>query len=191
MSTTLKQQLRGEFLGRRAHSTPQQWQQKSQQIRNNLRNFPLLQQAKTVLTYLSFKQEADLSPLYEEIKINWGIPRCAGKNLTWHHWGQSLHQGKYGILEPSKDSPQIYATEVDLMLIPALACDTWGYRLGYGGGYYDRLLNAPEWQNITTVGIVFHDAYVDELPHDSWDIPLDYIITDKIKFKTPCIKSRH
>ena len=60
-----------------------------------------------------------------------------------------------------------------------MACDQKGYRLGYGGGFYDRLLCQKPWQDIPTMGIIFDFAYVDELPTEEWDQPLDYICTEK------------
>lgn len=65
------------------------------------------------------------------------------------------------------------------MLIPAVACDRRGYRLGYGGGFYDRLLSQPDWQTIPTIGIVFHHSYLPQLPADSWDRPLQAVCTDQ------------
>ncbi len=56
--------------------------------------------------------------------------------------------------------------------MPAVACDIRGYRLGYGGGYYDRLLSQAEWQTIPTVGVVFEYARLPNLPRDHWDRPL-------------------
>ena len=71
-----------------------------------------------------------------------------------------------------------FAKKVDLIIVPTVACDRAGYRLGYGGGYYDRLLTSPEWQDCPTVGIVFDFAYLESLPSDSWDIKLQYICTE-------------
>jgi 5-formyltetrahydrofolate cyclo-ligase len=67
---------------------------------------------------------------------------------------------------------------VDLILVPAVACDRQGTRLGYGGGYYDRLLSDPAWTNIPTVGVVFDFAYLTYLVADPWDIPLRAICTE-------------
>ncbi len=64
------------------------------------------------------------------------------------------------------------------MLIPAVACDEHGYRLGYGGGFYDRLLSLPIWTEKPTVGIVFQNARLLCLPHDPWDKPLQAICTE-------------
>jgi 5-formyltetrahydrofolate cyclo-ligase len=105
-----------------------------------------------------------------------------GKLLSWHQWSPraeiALTAGAYGIMEPSADAPVLAAGQVDLILVPSVACDQQGYRLGYGGGYYDRLLSLPEWANQTTIGIVFEAARVVNLPIDPWDRPLKNICTE-------------
>ncbi len=116
---------------------------------------------------------------------SWGFSRCVGQSLVWHRWtpGEDLNLGHYGILEPHKDAPMLNPSEVDLILVPAVACDNQGYRLGYGGGFYDRLLSSPQWQDIPTVGIIFDFAYVSQLPVDPWDQKLTAICTETSVYK--------
>ena len=155
------------------------WREKSDRLCRNLQSLQLFSQAKTVLAYTSFRQEPDLSPLFTT-KESWGLPRCVGKSLVWHRWQPSepLEKGAYGILEPNANSPTLEAQDVDLILIPGVGCDRQGYRLGYGGGFYDRMLSSPQWQNKPTIGIFFEFALVSELPVDSWDIPLQGVCTE-------------
>jgi 5-formyltetrahydrofolate cyclo-ligase len=112
----------------------------------------------------------------------WGFPRCVGDDLVWHDCTalprSRLQTGKFGILEPPLDAPLIAVTAVDLILVPCVACDRQGYRLGYGGGFYDRLLSQPEWRSKPTVGIVFQSAWFDALPHDPWDRPLTAVCSE-------------
>ena len=91
---------------------------------------------------------------------------------------QRLEVGTYGILEPLVDSPTISSEEVDLILVPAVGCDRQRYRLGYGGGFYDRMLTGSQWNSKPTIGIVFDFAYLPQLPVDPWDRQLSYICTD-------------
>ncbi|MEA5498621.1 5-formyltetrahydrofolate cyclo-ligase [Limnoraphis robusta Tam1] len=161
------------------------WREKSDRICSHLQASPLFEQAKTVLAYVSFRQEPDLSRLFAETskegKKIWGFPRCVEKSLIWHQWkpGELLQTGAYGIWEPHADLPIISPFEVDLILVPSVACDQRGYRLGYGGGYYDRMLSSAEWQLTPTIAILFDYAYLTELPIDDWDQPLQGICTEE------------
>lgn len=174
-----KSQLRQQILQQRRSLSHNEWQAKNKAITQQLRSLSLFTKAKTVLAYFSFKQEPDLKALFNLDK-KWGFPRCDAKSLVWHLWqlGDELAIAKYGIKEPFIEAPVIQPQEVDLILVPTVACDRQGYRLGYGGGYYDRLLSSPQWQNIPTVGIVYDFAYLPELPKDTWDIQLDFICTE-------------
>ena len=58
-------------------------------------------------------------------------------------------------MEPDARSPLVDPEKVSLILVPCVACDVNGYRLGYGGGFYDRMLGSDRWANKTTIGIVF------------------------------------
>lgn len=176
-----KPQLRRSLLQLRQTMPSAVWQQKSQQICAQLQQSGWLHQARTVLAYSSLRQEPDLSSLMVQLNaISWGLPRCVGQALSWHLWQpeHSLQAGRYGILEPTASAPQITAAEVDLILVPAVACDRQGYRLGYGGGFYDRLLSQPDWRSIPTIGIIFEFALLPALPTEAWDWPLQAVCTE-------------
>lgn len=177
-----KPTLRRSLLKTRQALTKGTWQQQSAQICAHLQTSPLWQQAKTVLAYFSIRQEPDLSPLFC-LEKTWGFPRCVGQALSWHVWSPQddrlpLELGAFGIPAPSAAAPQIFPETVDLLLVPAVACDRQGYRLGYGGGFYDRLLSDPAWAGKPTIGIVFEFARLPQLPIDSWDRPLDAVCTE-------------
>jgi 5-formyltetrahydrofolate cyclo-ligase len=174
-----KTELRRSLLKTRQAISPEAWRTKSQQLCDRLQTVPLFQQAQTILAYFSIRQEPDLSKLFTLDKT-WGLPRCVGQELSWHRWspGIPLNQGAYGIAEPQAEALTLAAAQVDLLLVPAIACDHRGYRLGYGGGYYDRLLSVPEWANKVTIGIVFEAMRVPELPIDPWDRPLNAVCTE-------------
>jgi 5-formyltetrahydrofolate cyclo-ligase len=181
MTNVTKKQLRKQILQQRQSLTATEWQAKSIAIADRLQNHVLFARSTTILAYFSFRSEPDLSSLLlDNSAIKWGFPRIHGTELIWHYWQpeDDLISSKYGILEPHPECPQIHPSSVDLMLVPTVACDRQKYRLGYGGGYYDRLLSYREWSQIPTIGIAFDFAYLTQLPVDSWDIKLNCICTE-------------
>jgi 5-formyltetrahydrofolate cyclo-ligase len=175
-----KSLLRRQLLQQRQTLSSVFWREQSERICRQLENLAQFQQAKTILSYCSHRQEPDLSCLLDLTDKLWGLPRCVGKDLLWHPWEpqQALVTGAYGILEPSADLPLLEPADVDLMLVPCVGIDRSGYRLGYGGGYYDRLRANPAWRAVPTIGIVFDFGYVDVLPIEPWDLPLDGVCTE-------------
>jgi 5-formyltetrahydrofolate cyclo-ligase len=157
-----------------------EWRQKSECIRTQLQASSLFASAKTILAYFSFRQEPDLNSLFTNTDHRWGFPRCVGNSLIWHIWkpGDSLQTKAYGLLEPHPNAPTLQPTEVDLIFVPAVACDYQGYRLGYGGGYYDRLFSSREWATSRKIGIVFEFAYLQQLPTEPWDQQVHGVCTE-------------
>ncbi|MCG9891657.1 MAG: 5-formyltetrahydrofolate cyclo-ligase [Thermosynechococcaceae cyanobacterium MS004] len=178
-----KKALRTQLLQRRRSLSFLDWQTKSTLICEHLAASRAFQEARVVLAYLSTHQELDLSSLWQASSPQrWGFPRCVRQDLVWHQCVPSSPEhfqlGAYGILEPITSLPVLHPEEVDLILVPAVACDRQGFRLGYGGGFYDRLLSLPAWAKKPTVGIVFEFAYLDRLPSDPWDCPLQSVCTE-------------
>jgi 5-formyltetrahydrofolate cyclo-ligase len=177
--SVIKVELRRSLLHKRQSMSLKEWQEKSHLLCSYLQASSLFTHAKTILAYFSFRQEPELNELFAANK-SWGLPRCINKSLSWHLWqpGNDTQTGAYSILEPLSCAPLIKASEVDLILVPAVACDIRGYRLGYGGGFYDRFLSSVEWHSKPTIGIVFDFAYLPQLPIDIWDIPLHGVCTE-------------
>jgi 5-formyltetrahydrofolate cyclo-ligase len=130
---------------------------------------------------MSFRQEPDLQLLWQRFpdKI-WGFPRCIGKELDWYQVhptdrSQETEIGTYGIAQPLTSLPKVDLTKVDVVLVPSVACDRRGYRLGYGGGFYDRFLAS---RVIYTIGITFADFHLEQLPTEIWDVPLNAVCTE-------------
>lgn len=86
-----------------------------------------------------------------------------------------VRPGRFGIPEPGTDCPPIPKEEIDVVLVPNLLCDRDGYRLGYGGGYYDRWLTGFTG---LTVALCPPERLVDELPREPFDIPVDLVISE-------------
>ncbi len=160
----------------------------SNQICHYLALDPIVQRASTILAYLAFSSEVSLTPLVQAWpEKQWGFPRCLpGSQLAWHPLSAEtllnlttspqLQVNRWGIPEPAAHLPEIDPARADLVLVPALACDQWGYRLGYGGGYYDRFLSQ---YTLATLGVVASACFLDDrLPVDPWDVRLHRVATD-------------
>lgn len=186
--TATKATLRRSLLSHRKQMSRDDWREKSDRLCARLQQMEVFRQARTILAYFSIRNEPDLTPLFHLDEYRWGFPRCVGKDMAWHHWspqqghptdGLPLQAGAFGIQEPHPDAPMVSIEVVDLILVPAVACDRRGHRLGYGGGFYDRFLSLPAWQHKPTIGIVFSDHLLPTLPVDDWDRPLHSICTDQ------------
>jgi len=143
--------------------------------------------ARVVAVYVALRTELDPSAVVVAARAASKIvcaPRVdADENrLRLHRWDEAdvLATGPLGLREPLAGAPEIDASEVDLVLVPALAIDERGHRLGYGAGYYDRLL--PSLARATRVGIAFDFQLVPELPDTAGDERLDIVVTDKRAF---------
>jgi 5-formyltetrahydrofolate cyclo-ligase len=100
-----------------------------------------------------------------------------GRPLAFRAWapGDETAAAQWGIAEPLPDQPEVYP---DVVLVPLLAFDAHGYRLGYGGGFYDRTLRAlRERKPIVAVGIGYDELRIDAVPHLDYDQRLDWVLT--------------
>ena len=177
-----KPSLRKQFIARRKAISTQDLAAHSQAIANHIERCDWFQAAQTVYAYRSFRQEITLQWLYDRHPQShrWGFPRCVGHEMVWHQWtGQAdsdFSISALGIEEPQECWPTLDIP--DLILVPTVACDRRGYRLGYGGGYYDRMLEKLQGLEHRTIGIVMEDFLIDALPIEPWDQPLDAICTE-------------
>lgn len=101
-----------------------------------------------------------------------------GQPLIFHRWqqGDPLIGGMYGTSEPEASAPQCTP---DVLLVPMLAFDLAGYRLGYGGGFYDRTLAAirPQKPDVRAIGIAYAEQQVETVPIGPYDASLDAVLT--------------
>lgn len=176
-----KATLRQQLLHWRDQLSETEWQAYSHRLCQHLLAHPQFQAARTILTYVPHRREPDVRPLWALAK-RWGLPRMVGNTLVWHELignGAQLQRGRYGILEPPPEWPVIDPATVDLCLIPALACHPYGYRLGYGAGFFDRLFADPRWQGIPRWGIVFAATAEVSFAVDEWDMPLTAVCSEE------------
>ena len=130
------------------------------------------------------KDEIDIRPLMIEL-FNMGcqlalpVVQGRGKPLLFRAWrpGDPLEAGVFGTLQPLARRE---ALEPDGLIVPLLACDEDGWRLGYGGGFYDRTLAEFRAQRaVKAIGVGFDAQYVADVPHGPGDQRLDWLLTDK------------
>jgi 5-formyltetrahydrofolate cyclo-ligase len=132
--------------------------------------------------YAAVRGEVDPFPLMAAL-AGQGHPLClpavAGDDLVFRAWkpGDPLVVGRFSIPEPNAKAKE---RRPDLVLVPLLAFDRDGYRLGYGGGYYDRYLSRHRAKRtIRAVGIAYAGQRLDEIPHEQTDERLDAVVTDE------------
>jgi len=112
-----------------------------------------------------------------------------GRKLAWVHWDPAVEHplSPMGIPEPEGEEQDERAfVDADLRLIPALAFDAGGHRLGQGGGYYDRIIPLLSAQQLEeqSIGIVFSDEIYEAVPYDQWDAILPVILTEQGIYRT-------
>lgn len=182
-----KAALRRSLLAQRRALDPADWRDRSDRLAAHLQTLPTLHAARTILTYQPIRQEPDLTALVHSAwgrDRTWGLPRCVGQQLHWHRWHPEdpLVPGAFGIREPDAAAPVIQLDQVDApvdaLLVPAVGGDRRGYRLGYGGGFYDRLFATHPTLARRAIAITFAFAVVDTLPIDPWDVPLAGLCTE-------------
>lgn len=142
-----------------------------------LRQHSCYKNAKNVMIFYPTKYEVNLLALLDDNK-NFYLPRVCGENLLVcpYKVGDVLQKSAFKILEPV--SAPVAPNLLDLIIVPALMVDKMRYRLGYGGGFYDKFLSSIDSGcSVKKLCLIPKELVVDELPHDCYDIPMDIIIS--------------
>ena len=181
MRSVTKEELRRSVRRLKQQYTPAQLEQLSQAVIARLR--PRLVEAQTILAYYSLPDEVCTRQLIDELIADGKtvlLPKVldAGRMELRRYTGpHDLTEGAYGIMEPVGEPFTDYAL-IDIALIPGMAFDAAGHRLGRGRGYYDRFLNS-QWSMVNgqwLIGLCFDFQKVDTVPSDDHDIPVDIVI---------------
>ena len=151
---------------------------KDKLIRKNLRELDIYKKAKSVFVFISYRSEVDTKGIIEDILADGKkllVPLVKGSQMIAVEVKgiDDLEPNKTGILEP-KSGEEV--TDADLTITPGLAFDKAGYRLGYGGGYYDKFFAKVD---TIRMGIGYYDQFVESLVHEDYDKPLEYLLTDR------------
>lgn len=178
----IKEELRTEMRAKRRELTIKEVDCRSEIICNNLFTLENVNNAAVICTFLSAFKEPDTFRIIEKLwkkgcKVVVPITDMENVSLSLSYIDgmADLKKGAYGISEPSAIK-EANAADIDLILVPGLAFDRNGGRMGFGKGYYDRLLESS---NAIKIGICYDFQLLDNIPTEPHDIPMNIIVTDK------------
>jgi 5-formyltetrahydrofolate cyclo-ligase len=146
--------------------------------------FPLRVSGVTVSGFMPLKSEINPLPLMQKLaeegaRLALPVVSGRGKPLVMRQWawGEPLASGVWGIREPKPDAPQV---DPDILLVPLLAFDRTGHRIGYGAGYYDMTIAGLRAKKpVIAIGIAFAAQEIASVPATPRDARLDLVLTEK------------
>ena len=176
----MKAELRKKILQEMKALSQEQKQAIDQALTERLLQHPFYQEGKVIATYLSFPHEFQTQKLIEQALKDGKkvlIPKTYPKGRMDFvvYDPQQLVKTSFGLLEPQGDLEVVDASQIDLIHVPGLAFTTKGYRIGYGGGYYDRYLEQFTGHTLSTV---YHYQVQDFIP-EKHDIPVEEVLIDE------------
>jgi 5-formyltetrahydrofolate cyclo-ligase len=146
------------------------------------------QQARSVLLYLPVNGEVDTWPFFNDCMrrhVQVFLPCCRKQEPGCMDFFQvtnrdQLIPGAYNIPEPDPNQCMLLdEPRADIILVPGVGFDRRGFRIGYGGGYYDRFFARHPMKETLIIGLAFACQILDHLPHDPWDKPVDMVVTEE------------
>lgn len=180
-----KRALRDDCLRRRALAAGGQDRHEAESaLAREFRTAVPVRPGAVVAGYIPIRDEIDIRPVLRRLRgmgHEIALPRIvrSGVPLRFAVWeaGAELVPGPFGTVHPPADA---LAVLPDVVIVPLLAFDRGGYRLGYGGGYYDRTLaELRRHRAVTAVGVAFAEQEVAAIPRDRHDQRLDWVVTDR------------
>lgn len=188
MESTAKNTLRSQLLARRKALSLHMVEEASATIVKRIQRLPQWSRVQQVLLYWPTHNEVDTRPLIHELwhrNVSVLLPRCHQKHpgvmdLACVQKEQDLRPGMFSIMEPCPTHcPPLEDVQPDIALIPGVAFDKTGYRLGFGGGYYDRLLETHALQKTLCIGLCYHFQWVEKITAEPWDKPVNMICSEE------------
>lgn len=176
-----KKELRKVLIEKRKHLSSEYRQQADALIFQNVIKSEAYQNSQTIFCFVSTTDEVNTYPILNHA-LNQRkcvvVPKCLEKGIMQAYQILSfddLESGKYGIQEPKEHCKSIPPSDIDLAIIPCLSCNSEGYRIGYGGGFYDRYLQN---QTFAKISICYRELLCENIPIESFDEKTDIIISD-------------
>lgn len=182
----MKKEFRKKVINLRKEKDKDFIKHNSDIITDKLLNLDCIKNAKNIMLYLDFNNEVSTDSLIKKL-LNLG--KIVSSPITLKEERKlipsqitdlknGIQYGAYNIREPKPEcSPAINIKDLDVIIVPAVAYDKNCYRLGYGGGFYDRFLENLR-KDAVTIGIAFDLQIFDEVPKEPHDAQLDYIVTE-------------
>ena len=176
----MKAELRKKILQEMKAIPREQKQAMDQALTDQFLKHPFYQEAKVIATYLSFPHEFQTQGLIEQALKDGKrvlIPKTYPKGRMDFvvYDPQQLVKTSFGLLEPQGDLEVVDASQIDLIHVPGLAFTTEGYRIGYGGGYYDRYLEYFSGHTLSTV----YPCQIEDFSSEKHDIPVEEVLIDE------------
>lgn len=173
-----KQELRNHFKRLRNAADPQDRQAWSRLVCRHLASFCVSRRLRRVGVFWPLGSEIDLRPLVQDHpEWTFFFPRVSTTHPPRLVWGpEPLEPGVFGLMEPVH--AQHFMPPVQLLVVPGLVFDDEGFRIGYGGGFYDALLERLS-PDITTLGAAFHLQRFHTLPYSPQDMPVQGLVTEQ------------
>jgi 5-formyltetrahydrofolate cyclo-ligase len=175
-----KAQLRSEMMKLRKSLSEASYQEKSLAVCRNIINNINLKDVQIIAGYFPVQHEVNVMSLVRNL-LKEGkqiyLPRVENDELHFHKMENDLEIGPYKIPQPRIDSPEVKPENIELFFIPGLAFDKNGNRLGYGKGFYDRLLlrTVPKAQK---VGITFDFGVIEKVPSENTDQKMNILVSE-------------
>ena len=173
-----KKELRKQIREKKRAMTPEEIQSASQKLKELFLATEQYQKAKTIYGYLPYNQEVRTVPILEQTLVDGkrvAVPKIFGDEMKFIYLTDltQVEEGYAGIPEPVADGP-VADDPTALVLMPGLAFDKEGRRVGYGGGFYDKFLT-KEPQH-PTVALCYDFQISEELPTEEFDVPVDLVL---------------
>ncbi len=175
-----KKELRNRIKGLKAVQTSEHLNEQSALLMRRIEAHPLFQKAKVVLLYHSLPDEPFTHSFIEKwaAKKRLLLPVVRGEEMDLREYSDTsdLMTGAFHILEPTRQATFTDYAAIDLAIVPGVAFDANGNRLGRGKGYYDKFFSHPSTQRIHKIGLCFNFQFVKQIPADAHDVPMDEVI---------------
>ncbi|WP_040215154.1 5-formyltetrahydrofolate cyclo-ligase [Clostridium polynesiense] len=185
MNNLSKKDVRKKIIAQRDILSEEEIRERSEIIKNKLFDIDEYKNAKNIFLFTSFGSEVDTHEIIRQAlrqgkrvavpRVNKETKLMEAKiidNL------EDMAEGYYGILEPSEAAEEMSPESIDLIIMPGVAFDLKGGRIGYGAGFYDKFLKEVS-ESTPKIAIAYELQLIEEVPMESYDVRIDGVITEK------------